>query len=112
MFNTAHGRKQERLNQTAESFDRVVEAEQRWFERRPDRSYRLKRASPVEREQRAILSNGAPVPAGADLYTFTMRIDHGRFVRAIVALPETIGEDLDEAACELISAQLLQDLGW
>lgn len=76
---------------------RELDADRRYFERRPHRSYRLRRSFPAEGEQVSILIGGEwPMTVGA-LFTAVRQVAPGVRARAFFLAPRSLETDVSDA---------------
>lgn len=87
------------MKRLAEEADRAVESDRRFFDRRPDRTYRLRLLSGAERQQIEIVQ-GKPIRPPPDQAVFVVmkQLAPGVRMKATVIGPrESIGEELSDA---------------
>ncbi|MGU3541032.1 hypothetical protein [Methylobacterium sp. A54F] len=87
-----------RLRQLTEQNGPTAEADRRFFARRPDRSYRLRIASPSEVETASVAGLSAGVP-GERWYAAVWQVHPGVRLRAMILGPADQDTDLSEARC-------------
>lgn len=91
----------DRLDSLAPALSRVVYFDRDFFNRRPGRTYRLRRMSEPEIEIQKILKGvgSVRVPSGFALFAAVRRITPNLRFRAFGALIPHGGDDLPEAMC-------------
>lgn len=86
-----------RAHGLADAVDRELDADRRFFERRPRRSYRLRRSFPTEGEQVSILLGGEwPVRGGA-LFTAVRQLAPGVRARVFFLARRDLETDVSDA---------------
>ncbi|TNC07096.1 hypothetical protein FF100_33515 [Methylobacterium terricola] len=86
-----------RLRQLSPEAERATDGDRRFFERRPDRRHRLRRASHAEVEQMAIVAGGAAAPPGAGWFVVVRFVAPGARLRGFVLGPLGLtGKELPE----------------
>lgn len=92
-------RQRRQMKRLGEEADRAVEGDRRYFDRWPDRTYRIRLASYAERQQIEIVQGG-PIRPAPDQAVFVVmkRLGPGVRMKATVIGPrESIGEELSDA---------------
>jgi hypothetical protein len=96
----------------APDLDSFLDADRRYFIRRPDRTCRLRRAHPAEMATFARV-NGSPLqrlPADGAWFVLVSQVRPGARVRRPLGLPAGMETDLSEADClQLKSLILVED---
>lgn len=86
-----------RVHALGDAVMRELDGDRRFFERRPHRSYRLRRAFPAEGEQVSILIGGeCPMRASA-LFTAVRQLTPGVRVRIFFLGPRDLETDVSDA---------------
>lgn len=85
-----------RLTRLTNEVDRLIEADRRFFERRPDRSYRVRRAFHPEIEVDALLKGRATARPrnGSAVFTLVQQIEPGVRFRFLTRGPADAEPDL------------------
>jgi hypothetical protein len=91
-----------RMAQLGEMVDRVTQADRRFFERFPDRTHRLRLASPAEIEQYDIIEGKAWMPPGFRMYVAVKKIASDARMRSFVRGLADWETDVPEATARAV----------
>jgi hypothetical protein len=91
-----------RMDVLAERVDKITQADARFFERRPDRQHRVRRASPAEIEQAEIVGGPVWVPPECAVFTVVRNIAPGVRLRVFMRAPADSDTDVSEEVVRTI----------
>lgn len=91
-----------RLEETGAELDRVCASDRRFFERRPERQHRIRRASRVEIEHREIIAGGSAPPFGMAVFVAVRNVTPGFRLRSHFIAGADADTDLPEDLAQTI----------
>lgn len=91
-----------RLDASAEELDKVCASDARFFERRPERQHRIRRASRAERQHRDIVLGERSPPKGMVLFAVVRNLLPGFRLRLYFFAAADIDTDVSEDEAESI----------
>lgn len=98
--------KRRRVEQLASQVDRDLEADRRYFRRRPERTFRIRHAFRSEVDELRLVGGLGPDPEGQRLFAAVRQVESGVRMRAFFRAARGLETDMSEFEAASIWAEL------